>query len=131
MNNKPKFFFDYIFYRVAEFYHKWDGENGITAILFVSTTQVLTVVCFMGIMYKTVLDPEITAKFHSYNKVFVMVLLGSISIFNYFNFRNKLSDYRAYWKGEEKQIRALKGFLIIISFILPWIPIILMGTIFK
>lgn len=131
MEKSPKFFFDYIYFRVAKVYFKWDGEDGITAVFAVTLIQSLLFMCVLGTLYKTILSPEFTSKLHGYSKLISFVLVGLLSIYNYKKFKDKYYFYKSYWKNENKKVSNIKGLLVILTFIIPWIPIVLLGTIFK
>lgn len=131
MKKSSKFFFDYIYFRVAEVYFKWDGKNGVTAVFAVSLIQSLLFLCVLGTLYKTILSPEITSKLHGYSKWISFALVGFLSIYNYQKFKGKYFFYKSYWKDENKKVRRIKGLLVLLSLIIPWIPIVLLGTIFK
>lgn len=131
MENNPKFFFDYIYYRVAKFYFKREGRNSISAILFVTLIQALLIIIILGILYKTVIPQNIVEKMYSFSKPVAMILVGTLSFVNYYKFKNKYFIYKSYWKNDSKKIEFIKGILVLLSGILPWIPIVLLGTIFK
>lgn len=48
-------------------------------------------------------------------------------IYNYQKYNGKYNKLRLYWKEETRHTRISKGFLVVNSLILPWIPLILMG----
>jgi H+/Cl- antiporter ClcA len=124
------FFFDYIYYRLLQFYFKWDGRNGITAVIGVSMIQCLVLVDVMlwgerFIYSKKQIISDQNAKMVAY--LGVAVLFGLIA-FNYFKYRNKFNSFRNRWKQESSRSRRLKGFAVLACLILPWIPLVLLGS---
>ncbi len=128
---KPKFFFDYIYYRVAEFYIKWDGRNGITALLAIVMMQCLFILTCIGVLYKSNLITNEPLKYVLFHKAIVYITCGASLYINYKKYYNKYFTLRSYWKNDSPIKRRLKGLLVILVMVLSWVPVILLGTVFR
>lgn len=116
-----KLYFDYIFFRMAQFFFKRDGSAAIRAILGISMIQMLIAfIILFAITHFTV-----NAKYiHLYSKQFasIGILITLIFIiYNHRKYKGRYSDFREYWKDELHSQRVVKGYLVIASLILPWI----------
>ncbi|ULQ54901.1 hypothetical protein KJS94_09650 [Flavihumibacter rivuli] len=120
--------FDYIYYRVIQFYFKWDGRNGATALIIVSMIQALLVIDLLLIILKLKYTKEQIAP---NSKYYAYVGVGIFLVFlvsNYWRYRNKYNYLKKIWKDESPKSRKLRGVLVIVSLITPWILFLLMGS---
>lgn len=122
-----KFFFDYIFYRVARFYFKWDKRHGITAISAVTMIQALIISDVIGFIGKLIYNRSVTQNYVAEVKLVGISLFLILLFFNYRKYYGKYFKYKNYWKEETKKEQFKRGVLVIFSLIIPWIPLILMG----
>ena len=49
-----RFFFDYIFYKVTQFYFKWDGRRGITAIVAICMIELMVLIDILLLVFRIV-----------------------------------------------------------------------------
>jgi hypothetical protein len=122
-----KFFFDYIYYRITKFYFKWDGRTGGTAIVAISIIQTLLLGDVVVFLTRLVLERNDTTP---YSKTIACIFGGMLILFVIYNYRKYNGSYnkfRSFWKEETRIQKNIKGFLVIASLIVPWIPIILIG----
>lgn len=121
------FSLDYVYFRLQQFYFKWDGRNGITAVIGVSMIQVLTaadiVFCIIRLCYSR---QEISPYSKILSSIFVIILL-IVVIYNHYKYKNKYNSFKKRWKDESHRQRIIKGILVIVSLILPMLPLIIMG----
>jgi hypothetical protein len=125
---KRRFFFNYVYFRLQEFYKKWDGENGITAIIGVSMIQAVTLIDLCLIVLKQYYSRSETKE---YSKIFGytgVIFLIVLIIFNHFKFKDSFEKFQIIWKDETLQRRRVKGLAVFISLILPWVLLIFIGT---
>jgi formate hydrogenlyase subunit 3/multisubunit Na+/H+ antiporter MnhD subunit len=122
-----KFFFDYIFYRVARFYFKWDKRHGITAISAITMIQALIISDFIGFVGKLFFDRSVTQNYVVEAKFIGISLFLILLFFNYKKYYGSYFKYKNYWKEESRKEHFVKGVLVLLSLIVPWIPLILMG----
>lgn len=123
-----KFFFDYIYYRITQFYFKWDGRTGGTAIVAISMIQTLLVGDIVVFLSRLILERNDTTP---YSKTIAYVFGGMLVLFVIYNYRKYNGSYnkfRSFWKEETRNQRFVKGLLVIACLIIPWVPIILIGV---
>lgn len=128
MNNKPTFFFDYIYFRITQAYFKWDGRTGATALVAIMMVQTLTIGTPISFFIRLLYSREVTSQFGNMVKWIVVALSIGLFIYNYRKYNGTYNKFRLYWKNENKKTRFYKGVLIIICLILSWVPLILIGT---
>jgi hypothetical protein len=123
--------FDYIYYRLTKFYFKWDGSTGITAVIGVSMIQTLLLADVTIVMIRLIWEG---ADYKPYSKViansFVAILFLFI-IINNWKYNGNYDKFCLLWKHESRNIKLVKGLLVIFSLILPWVPIFLIGMYWK
>jgi len=122
------FFFDYIYYRVTQFYFKWDGRTGGTAIVAVSMIQTLLVGDIAIFLLRLVFDRSDTAPYAKTIAYFFGGILVLLMIYNYRKYNGSYNKFRSFWREETNSQRLVKGFFVIASLIIPWIPILLIGV---
>jgi uncharacterized BrkB/YihY/UPF0761 family membrane protein len=128
---KPKFFFDYIFYRVTEVYLNWkDGGGGVdTGVISVTLIQCFTLSSVLGIISRILYNRTETAP---HAKTISAVAVGVFTVLYILNSirykKDRYESLKVYWKDEPLSRRKLKGFLVVLSIILPIVPLILVGV---
>jgi hypothetical protein len=123
------FFFSYFYYRITQVYFKWDKRNSITAVLAITMLQSMLIfdvfiLTFVLSYYKG--QGQLYPTFFNY---LLVVFFVALTIYNYKKYYNKFSFYKNKWKDENKMTRFLKGLLVLICLILPWILIFVVGNI--
>ncbi|WP_223649912.1 hypothetical protein [Hymenobacter psoromatis] len=74
--------FNYVFYRIAKFYYKWDGSDSSTAIIAISGIQVL----YVALLFSTLIRVNFTRhQINPYSKSIEIVGFFSILILVYLN----------------------------------------------
>jgi len=130
MEIKKRFFFDYIYYRITKFYFKWDGRNGITSIIGISMIQILIIIDVFTVIIRIFYERG-DFQHIGFVKYLIVFLFGILSFYNYRKYHNKYHSLKAYWKDEPEKVKLIKGILVIVSLIAPWIPLIFIGVNFK
>lgn len=123
-----RFFFNYIYFRLQRFYKKWDGENGITAVIGVSMIQAVTLIdlCLIALkQYYSRSETKEYSKLFGYAGVTFLIVLIT---FNHFKFKDSFEVFQIFWKDETLQRQRIKGLAVLISLILPWVILIILGT---
>lgn len=124
---KPKFFFDYIYYRMTKAYFKWDGRMGATAMIGISMIQTLVIGDIIMVVVRLFFDREVTAPYAK-NLAYLDCIIGVVfMIHNYRKYNGTYNKFKTYWKNESEKVRKWKGVLVVLSLILPWVPLILIG----
>jgi hypothetical protein len=124
---KISIFFEYLYYRITKAYLKWDGDEGITAIIAISMLQTLLIGDLIIFIIRLFLDRGETleyAKIASGVGVGMFLLLGFI---NFSKYRKKFEEYQLRWSNENKSKRRIRGVLIVVSLIIPWLILIYFG----
>jgi hypothetical protein len=122
-------FFDYAYYRINKVYLRWDGESGITSIIGVSMIQILWPVCFILFLSK-ILMPPLSLAPHSRTLGYITVIILSVTVFlNYRLYNGKFNLFKSKWDTEPMATRRLKGALIVLLMVLPWLLLFIIGKI--
>lgn len=119
--------FNYIFYRVARVYFKWDKRHALTAIIAVTMVQTLLVLDIIGLGIRVFYEKGILKDHVQTTKIIALAMYVALLIVNYLKFEGKYFKYKAYWKEETKEQQFYRGFLVVLALTLPWTPLILMG----
>lgn len=124
------FFFDYIYYRLIQFYFRWDGRNGITAVIGVSMIQCLILfdLLFLGKRLFYSKEQIISTQNTKVIGYIAVCILFALIAYNYYKHKDKFNSYKRRWKDESPKTRKLKGVMVLACLILPWLPLILLGT---
>lgn len=124
---KYRFFFDYIYYRITKAYYKWDGEPGYTSLIGISMIQLLLIMDFFVIILRLLYERNVTKNFLLEGKIVIIIIFIILNIYNYRKHKGTYKELIAYWKYEDKATRIKKGMLVLLTLIIPWAPIILIG----
>ena len=117
--------FDYIYYRLNKVYYKWDGENGSTAVIGVSMVQSMILSNFILLLIKVIFTKEQIMIFSEKFVFFIGFTFICFVVYNYFfRYRNKLSYLNSCWTNETTKKREIRGILVVVSLIMPWILLI-------
>ncbi|MBX2969733.1 MAG: hypothetical protein KF803_10215 [Cyclobacteriaceae bacterium] len=124
---KPSFFFDYIYYRITEFYFRWDGRIGVTAIAVISLMQILLFLGVAMMLNKSLIGITTFSYPKAIASFFVIGVFGLFA-YNLSRYRKKYSQLKLYYNKEKPNVRTIKGFLIILLFICCWLQIIIISN---
>ena len=127
LESRYSFFFDYIYYRIIQVYFKWDGRNGATALIGVVMIQTLLILDAIAFITRLLLNREETVYYANTGKWFAILLFIILMIYNYSKYQGRYNKLRLFWKNEDKVTRIGKGILVLLSLIVPWAPLILIG----
>lgn len=111
---------DYMYYRTARAYFKWDKKQGVSAIFNVALF-LSAIGCFSCIAFFRWLLGE--AFFIEYDNLIKTIIVGVsllilfLSFKRYWNSFDKLHDR---FKDEQELTRKWKGVIIVIVYIIPW-----------
>ena len=123
---KFNFFFDYIYYRIAKAYYKWDGRTGTTGIAAVTMIQMFLIIDIFALVSKFFFKPYV----QQVSVVFILVI-AIIFVFNYWKYNGSFNKFKGHWKNESEKRRIWKGLLIALSFFIPLIPLLLLTLLSK
>ena len=117
---------DYIFYRTAKAYYKWDGNSGITSYL--STSLFLTMLVFVP----TILSLE-KPFIKSHDGIFKGIMFGIqiiMLILVTIRYRKKYEILHERYKSENENTRKTKGAFVVLTLLTPWI-VLIVGSIMR
>lgn len=120
--------FDYIFYRLANFFYRDDGNMAIRALAILSLTQGLFIIDITFLMLRFTYSSFIIAKYAKFSGQACAILLGLIIILNYLRYRDKFSHFQKKW-GDSPTF--LQNLSIWVSLLLPWILLYVITTLPK
>lgn len=122
------FFFDYIFYRSYQINGNKDGYQWVAASIIVSLIQSELISGIVSIIVRSIYDRSVTAP-HSKQITSIGVTIAvTIMIFNFKKYHEKYSSLEDRWKDELRAERRLKGWLIILTAVLSFAPLIIIGV---
>jgi membrane protein YdbS with pleckstrin-like domain len=119
--------FDYIYYRMTKAYFKWDGRTGITAIIGISMIQTLLLGDIVTLAIRLNIARSDTAPYSKMIAYAFAAILVILIITNYKKYNGQYNRLRLRWKSETKSEKIVRGILVCLSLIVPWIPIVLIG----
>ena len=123
-----RFYFDYIYYRITQAYFKWDGRTGTTAIIGITMIQLLVLLDIFTVIIRIRYDRDESSSFVQTGKWIIIAVYIVLFILNYKKYSGTYNKLKSHWKNESKAKRFYKGLLVILSMILPWIPLIVIGV---
>jgi ABC-type Fe3+ transport system permease subunit len=117
---------DYIYYRIAKAYFKWDGELAATAIVIMSLLQSFFLLVISTTIIRRFVSRTDTAPYAKQIGGVGIVVFLVLCALNYFKYKGKYHLLSLRWKDENPTQRRLRGVMII--FIIP-ISIVLLVVI--
>ena len=125
------FYFDYVYYRICKLYYKYDKGQGVYGTTIITMTEgvllVETVIFFEKFFFTT-------QQLHSsklIGPVIVAICILPFGVINYLNYvlpKGNYEKFDHYWKNETAGKRIFKGFLVLISILIPWILMFPLNT---
>ena len=110
---------DYMYYRCAKAYYRWDGETGITGIMAVTLFISLIIIDILGIIYFEVASEEQRMNNKGLSKGVAILIIILILLFFFKRYRNKYGLYNQKWINDDKRKRIINGILLVILFLIP------------
>jgi H+/Cl- antiporter ClcA len=121
------FFFEYIYYRITKLFFKRDGRRGFTGIAAISLSQGLIIITFIGLFLKVFTTIDFQAQ-HSKELGYLGAIIEACLLWlNNKKYDGNYHKYRFYWKDEGKKKYVVKGWLIILFFLLIFVVSSLCG----
>lgn len=119
-----KSYIDYAYYRISKLYYRYDSGTGIYAMLIISLTEgifLLEIMIFLSRFLFTTKQLE-GSKF--IGPIIVVVSILPFLIVNYMKYvrpKGKYDVFDSNWKDESGSKKMFKGFLIVLSLLVPWL----------
>lgn len=104
-----------------------DDEISPSSVIFLSIIEGFSLSGLIVFIIRLFLERSETAAYSKSLGYIGAGLLLTIIIFNYIRYHGKLYELKDYWKDEAPNKKILKGLLILIIFVLSWLPLILIG----
>jgi len=121
---------NYIYYRVAKTYYRWDGESGITGVMAVALFVSLVLIDILGIIYLNAFSNEFRLENKENAKFVGFILTTGIIILSLKKYKNKFSFFEKKWGNEERNKKIRNGVLIVLLLLLPIvIPVVYLNII--
>jgi len=115
-------FLDYIYYRVAKVYFKWDGRTGATGIIAVSMIEIIALLNVIIFINYLIYDDQPNPNAGVWVCIYVLVGFFVI-LMNYRKYDGKYNQLKRHWVSEPARLREIKGLLVIVALLLPWLPL--------
>ena len=112
------FFFEYIFYRINQFYFKWDGRRGITSIIAICMIELMLLIDILLLAFRLVNGTN-QRQMHPGEKWLFVVVYILLYIYNSKKYGGNYNKYRYYWKDESWGKRLYKGLFVLLSLVVP------------
>lgn len=123
-----KRFFDYVFYRIAKFYYKWDGSTANTATVGLSLVQVL----YIGLMViGTIGSIYSRDDTYRYSKTMGSVGVGilmALIILNSIVYNDRYILLRRRWGTEPNPRKLVRGMGVLFFMLFPLLGMLFLGT---
>jgi len=116
---------DYMFYRIAKAYYKWDSQEAITAIFTISIFYCF-LICFPAVLITRYYFGRsfLTENANIAKPILIIVALFFL-LLNFFRYRGKFDILSDKYKNETVRKRTLKGILVLLALLVPIIVFIL------
>ncbi|MGN6639839.1 MAG: hypothetical protein ACTHJ8_13090 [Mucilaginibacter sp.] len=110
-------------------FFKWDGTSGSRALIGIAMIQTLLVSEIITVILR-MLFLRIQLKPYFKEIALTYVIIGVIFlVLNMRKYAGKYSDYQDHWKNEPEGKRTLRGILVVLSLIAPWMLFFIMTNI--
>jgi RHS repeat-associated protein len=116
--------FDYIYYRSSLTYRFFKDDGILSPTLVVVVIKGILVIDVGVLVLKSFTNQEFIDRTSNAQSSVAIVLMLLILYLDYNRYKDKFELFHEMWKDESKRQRILKGFLVFLSFIAPWIPFV-------
>jgi hypothetical protein len=115
---------DYMYYRIAKAYFKWDGKDGITAIFTISFFYCF-LTCLPGILIaRYFFGQSFLVQYGSIAKLSLIVLALVFLILNFMRYRGKFDILENIYKNEDSRSKTWKGIFVVLALVTPLLAFI-------
>jgi len=111
--------FDYIFYRIAKFYYKWDRGHASTAIIALTSMQWLCVDFVFCSAIRMCYARQETARFLGGPNVVVGIGFFGLLFLNIKKYQDTYPSLREQWKRETRLQKWGRGIGVVAALLLP------------
>ena len=100
---KFNFFFDYIYYRIAKAYYKWDGRTGTTGIAAVTMIQMFLIIDIFALVSKFFFDKFFFKPYVQQVSVVFILVIAIIFVLNYWKYNGSFNSLKATGRMNQKK----------------------------
>jgi len=122
------FYFDYIYYRISKLYYKYDKGKGVYGFTYIMLTEGVLLFDLLMFVERFFFGTQRLQGTKIDDLIISVVIILPVTLFNYFKYirpKGKYEHFDNYWKDEPKTKRIIKGFLVFISLVVPWLLLFL------
>lgn len=116
-------FIDYVFYRLAKVYFKYDGKTSASAKAILSGSQTFLIISIVMLFCLCIMERN---NIQEQKEILILVLFVSYILFSIINgvrYKNKFDEFEQKWSSQSKQKKMIGGWLVFLtiafSFFLP------------
>lgn len=117
-------YFDYVYFRTAKFFFKKDGADATRALAFLSMTQSILLFELFFTINRYLLKLPIKG---SDTKLAAIIFTFFLCYLNHLRYKNKYFLFRQKWFNEENLLYTIKGYLVLLALMAPFIILLLMA----
>jgi len=110
---------DYIFYRTAQLFYKRGGRRGFPGVIVISLSQSFLIMAVVFLLENYFIEKTAKASYNQEVEWVILIMCPLLIYFNYRKYDGKYNKLRFEMKDEAPDRRFFKGFLVIISLIIP------------
>jgi hypothetical protein len=111
--------FDYIYFRIAKFFFKRDGSDGVTAISIISLMQACIIVAIIVLILKLTSLFEIAIISGKALGCFSAIIAVALMRVNFLFYKKKYHFLRSKWINESINKKRINGILVIFGILAP------------
>jgi hypothetical protein len=116
---------DYMYYRVAKAYMKWDGKHAITSLLSISLF-LYGLVCFpiIIVLIKMLGKPFFYENLQMTKTIIVILIFLFLGLV-YLRYGNSFDRLDEKYKTEGELAKKVNGFFVVFALLFPWLLLII------
>lgn len=116
--------FDYVYYRSSLGYRFLRDDTSFSPMLVVVSIQALFIIDIFALSLKVLANQGFVDRTSELRTSIVVVLTLFLIYINNNRYAGRFDQLHEKWKHESRRRRVLKGILVFLTFILPWVPLI-------
>ena len=123
-----RWLFDYVYYRITHLYLRWygkEGPMGAVIVTFVQTCIIACLVLFTARYFFSYSNTSEYSKIFGYGAMAFFVIMYTI---NFVRYQDRFESLDERWKGETEQQKTLRGLIMVISILIPFILLIIINS---
>jgi hypothetical protein len=118
---------DYIFYRTARFFFQKDGSSAHRALILLSAFQSLLIIEIITVIIFSFYKRNELYQFTVVAKFIGVAICITVFFLNMRKYKGKYFRFRDMWINEDLKVKQLRGVFLVVTLIIPWIVMIILG----